>query len=410
MSQIIVLATGNQHKVTELDRLLKQGGLADVSLVAVTSLVPDFNPEETGDTFEANAWIKANQAYLATGLPSLADDSGLEVTLLNGEPGVLSARYSGDGATDLSNRNRVKERLSALGADASDARFRCVLCLVTSNAIIFGEGSCEGTVTLLEAGSNGFGYDSMFTPKNSSLTFGEMTASEKSIHSHRANAVHHLLANLLPSRSYTPTADLTTYLVTASVLSAKAAWDRLHRFLERNLLSAHDIRPYYEALLQLYLFAGFPTALEALLVLNSVVKERFPDYQLSAEEFDADLFTERGTKLFSKIYAGVESKMLASLTAATPDLARWMIQEGYGKTLSRGGLDIVTRELCIVGVLAMSSHSRQLTSHVRGARLVGATAEQLQMVADVVQEHGDAEKYQVLTSLIFRYSSEIIYP
>lgn len=410
MSQTIVLATGNQHKVSELEYLLKQGGLTDISLVAVTSLVPDFAPEESGGTFEANAWIKANQAYLATGLPSLADDSGLEIALLNNEPGVLSARYSGDGATDLTNRKRVREELAALDADTSDARFRCVLCLVMANEIVFGEGSCEGTVSVIESGVNGFGYDSMFTPKNSQQTFGEMSEAEKSIHSHRAKAVQHLLASLLHTRNSTIATDLTTDLVTASVLSAKGAWDSLHGYVERTLVSANDIQAYYEALLQLYLFAGFPTALEALLVLNSVVKKRFPDFQMSAEQFDADLFTVRGTKLFSKIYAGVESKMLASLAAATPDLAEWMLLEGYGKTLSRDGLDIVTRELCIVGVLAMSGHSRQLTSHVRGARLVGATSAQLLMVADVVQEYGEVDNYQVLTSLITRYSSDITYP
>lgn len=406
MKQKIVIATGNRHKIRELETLLLNCGLANIELLPITDLVSDFSPDESGDTFETNAWIKANHACEVTGLPSLADDSGLMIDLLHGEPGVHSARYSGLNATDAGNREKVRARLDSIGAEQSPASFRCVLCLVTSDTILFGEGNCRGTIQTQEFGDNGFGYDSMFTPHGSTLTFGQMDESAKAQYSHRALACKHLVDQLLPDVTEAPSTMPIPHfqsLVIACIHAAKGAWEDLQLLLQTAITSDDDISPYYEALLQTYLFAGFPTAIEALIVLHEVISQRFPSWNADTEVFDEVVFRERGRKLFSRIYSGVGDRMLTKLSAVTPDLADWMILEGYGKTLSRDSLDVVHRELCIVAVLAVLNHQRQLTSHVRGAFLVGATFDQLTSVVTEVGKFCSARAADTLQEIILRY-------
>lgn len=402
----VVLATGNNHKVVELQNLLVKHGFEEIKLIPVTEIVADFSPDESGPDFESNAWIKANAAFEATGLPSLADDSGLVVDALNGEPGVYSARYSGVNATDASNREHLRSRLSSIKADQSTGSFRCALCLVTSTRIVFGVGECAGTVYPDEQGSNGFGYDAMFAPTGSNKRFAELTVDQKSAISHRSRAVANLVGNLRsPEGIPRDRAGIThTDLAEACVYSVLSRLDKLETLLSTCIRDFDSARSFYEALLQTYLFAGYPTALESLLVWSTVVKQQLPAYQHQHEQFDISLFMQRGTSLFETIYGGVAERMLPTLQAATPDLAEWLILEGYGKTLSRDGLGIVYRELCIVAVLAVQGSIRQLTSHVRGAFKVGASKAMLIEVAQIVLENTTVERYQVLTEIVDRYS------
>ncbi|MCO6467174.1 MAG: RdgB/HAM1 family non-canonical purine NTP pyrophosphatase [Bradyrhizobiaceae bacterium] len=407
----IVLATGNTHKVQELTLLFNMNGWNQITLVPITSLVPDFAPVEDGENFETNAYIKAQAAYAATGLPALADDSGLEIDALDGAPGVYSARFSGDNATDASNRAEVRRRLEEKGLSSSVAAFRCVLCLVTDNQVLFGEGACTGTISIAEKGDHGFGYDSMFTPDQGHLTFAELTSEQKARHSHRAMAVADLVRRssnstnvdtISNTRSEADTSDL---LVEACVLSTLARWSDLQQLLQDNIRSENNCAELYEVLLQTYLFAGYPVALEALSVLHTVATAKYPHLQRRAETFDEVVFRERGLGFYRSVYGSVADKMQAALTKVTPDLADWMIVEGYGKTLSRPGVSPIKRELCVVAVLATQGHMRQLTSHIRGAALLGATRPQIERALAHVWKHGSRHLQQEIEALVLSYSA-----
>lgn len=148
----------------------------------------------------------------------------------------------------------------------------------------------------------------------------------------------------------------------------------LRRALVRALERQVSPRECYEALLQTYLFAGFPAAVEGLSVLASVLKEYQTDHpQEQAQRYDVEQFRECGEQLCERIYSTAYSKMRAKMGAVSPDLDMWMIIEGYGKTLSREGLSVQTRELLIVAVLAALGWQNQLYSHVRGALNVGVS-------------------------------------
>jgi 4-carboxymuconolactone decarboxylase len=161
----------------------------------------------------------------------------------------------------------------------------------------------------------------------------------------------------------------------------------------------------YEALLQSYLFAGFPVALDALTILEEEVTSLLPDMERQLfTPYDVDSYRQRGSVLCGQIYEGVYDKMMERLSAITPDLSDWMIVEGYGKTLSREGLHVSLRELCNVAVLAVLGRQNQLTSHVRGALRVGATADQLWACADAVTEWAGKEAGDRLRATIGRYA------
>ena len=199
----IVLATRNPHKVLELRRILNDAGLTGVELVGVDSY-PDV-PEvpETGDTFEANALLKARAVSRATGELAVADDSGLCVEALRGMPGVLSARWSGD-LGDGENRDALNLRLVlAQIADVPDdkrgAWFECAAVAVFPNGDeLAARGRVRGALTHAPRGANGFGYDPIFLPTGSSRTTAEMSAAEKDAISHRGRAFR-ALARLLVS-------------------------------------------------------------------------------------------------------------------------------------------------------------------------------------------------------------------
>jgi XTP/dITP diphosphohydrolase len=186
----LCLATRNAHKTREFLEML--GGeicLTDLSEHPEIGPVP-----EDGFTFEENARIKAKIISGQVAGLVLADDSGLEVESLGGAPGVYSARYAGEGATDAANRQKLLAEIGGLAADAAGtARFRCVLALARHGKVIaIFDGNVEGEIVTVERGAGGFGYDPLFQPNGFEKTFAELAAPEKNAISHRAMAVSKL--------------------------------------------------------------------------------------------------------------------------------------------------------------------------------------------------------------------------
>jgi XTP/dITP diphosphohydrolase len=181
----VVLATRNAGKVAELRRILAAADV-DVTLLSADDVdLPDV--EETGATFAENALLKARAATAATGMACLSDDSGLEVDALGGEPGVRSARYAGTHGDDAANLQRVLDLLD--GTDDRRARFVCVAAFVTPDGREqTATGTVEGNLTHVPRGTNGFGYDPIFTPTGSPRTTAEMPAADKDAISHRGQA------------------------------------------------------------------------------------------------------------------------------------------------------------------------------------------------------------------------------
>jgi len=192
----IIIATGNAGKVKEFREILAD---FDISL---TSLADRFDPlpdiAETGSTFYENAKIKADWVYGNTGgIWSLADDSGLEVDALNGAPGVLSARYSGEEATSAKNNEKLLNELRGIPENRRTARFKCVLVLKTGvNTYHTAEGTCEGRIIDRTVGEKGFGYDPLFIPDGFDKTFAQLAPEEKNRISHRGAAVKNLCSVL----------------------------------------------------------------------------------------------------------------------------------------------------------------------------------------------------------------------
>lgn len=181
----LLVATRNINKLTEIRAILDFPTLQLVSM-ADFPRIPDV--EENGATFRENALCKALHASSATGLWVMADDSGLEVHSLGGAPGVHSARFAGRHGDDSANNSHLLELLQ----NHSDrtAQFRCVIALASPQGCIGTvEGTCHGTILQHPRGTAGFGYDPLFVPQNSRLTFAEMTPAEKNLHSHRAHAL-----------------------------------------------------------------------------------------------------------------------------------------------------------------------------------------------------------------------------
>ena len=183
MKQLLI-ATRNAHKLTEIRELLPG---TDILGTDRWPEVPD--PEETGTTFEANAAIKAEAWAAATGLPALADDSGLEVDALNGAPGIHSARYAGTHGDNAANNAKLLAELDGLPESRRTARFVCALALaIPGQPTRLLRGTCEGTIIRTLSGANGFGYDPLFRPNGYEKTFGELGADVKDRISHRARA------------------------------------------------------------------------------------------------------------------------------------------------------------------------------------------------------------------------------
>lgn len=191
----VVLASSNAGKLRELAALLAPAGFELVSQDALgVAPVP-----ETGATFLDNALIKARHAARATGLAALADDSGIEVDALGGRPGVRSARYAGEGASDAENLTLLLDELAAVPDPGRGARYRCVIVWVrdpADAAPLVACGTWEGRIARAPRGTGGFGYDPVFVPAGAGRTAAELSAEEKDAVSHRGLAARALLAQL----------------------------------------------------------------------------------------------------------------------------------------------------------------------------------------------------------------------
>jgi XTP/dITP diphosphohydrolase len=187
MNKKIVLASRNKKKVKELSEILSKYG---VEVVPVSGFPDVEDVEETGSTFAENAELKAVAVMKATGLPALADDSGLEVDALDGAPGIYSARFAGENADDAKNNSLLLEKLNGLEGQKRSARFRCVIAFaVPEKDIVFLEGNCEGQILNEYRGSEGFGYDPLFYCPELGKTFAQSSAEEKNRVSHRGRAL-----------------------------------------------------------------------------------------------------------------------------------------------------------------------------------------------------------------------------
>lgn len=189
-----VVATHNPKKLAELSRILKPLGIDAVTGRDLGRELPDV--EETGTTFEENAYLKAASACRATGLPAIADDSGLMVDALNGAPGVYSARYAGEDATDADRIQKLLEELKDVAEQDRSARFVSAVCCVFPNGdVLTARGECEGCIGPAPRGEGGFGYDPVFVV-DGGRTYAELSAQEKDAISHRGRALRLFLEKL----------------------------------------------------------------------------------------------------------------------------------------------------------------------------------------------------------------------
>lgn len=196
----VVLATSNPGKLAEFRALLVGLPIELVSAAEVLGQMPPVR--EDGETFEQNAMKKARAIADATLMVTMADDSGLEVDVLRGAPGVRSARYAGERSTDAENNGALLHALRDVPQDERAARFRCVICVIDpwsgeEPAILLAEGSCEGSIAKSPRGSGGFGYDPLFVVRGGDKTMAELTDEEKNAISHRARAVASMKPKLL---------------------------------------------------------------------------------------------------------------------------------------------------------------------------------------------------------------------
>jgi non-canonical purine NTP pyrophosphatase (RdgB/HAM1 family) len=188
----LVVATLNPGKLLEFAAALAPAGIEVLGLDALDDRAP---VEESGTTFEENARIKAEAYSRRTGLPVLADDSGLEVDALHGEPGVRSARHGGENVDDAGRCRLVLERLRGVPPVLRTARFRCVLAVARGGrTLAVFEGSAEGRILDEPRGENGFGYDPIFFHEGAARTFAELTRAEKQALSHRGQAIRRVVA------------------------------------------------------------------------------------------------------------------------------------------------------------------------------------------------------------------------
>jgi XTP/dITP diphosphohydrolase len=189
MTQKLVIASRNDHKIQEMRRILEQVGL-DMELVG-TAEFPDLpDVEETGSTFAANAMLKARAVCEFTGLPAVGDDSGLCVDALNGMPGILSARWSGTHGNDQANLELLLAQISQVPTDRRAASFICAAAYVHPDGTEFVvEGQMSGTLIDAPVGTNGFGYDPIFVPQGHQITSAQMSAELKDSISHRGKAL-----------------------------------------------------------------------------------------------------------------------------------------------------------------------------------------------------------------------------
>ena len=192
----LIFATNNQHKVEEIKKVVGNS----YNIISLKEAGIDIDIPEPYDTLRENAVTKAETIYNLTGKDCLSEDTGLEVTALDGEPGVKSARYAGDGRSFLDNIDKLLFKLE--GKENREAIFKTVICLIISGEKIIFEGECKGAIALETNGVSGFGYDPVFIPERHEKTFAEMSAEEKIAVSHRTKAMQKLLLHLSPDGNF----------------------------------------------------------------------------------------------------------------------------------------------------------------------------------------------------------------
>ena len=181
-----IIATNNNKKLKELERILKPLGIDAVSAKEAGIVLDDV--DETGTTFSENAYLKANSAFVKTGMPAVADDSGLCVDALDGRPGVFSARYGGENATDSEKNDKILSEMKAVPADKRNAHFACAICcILPDGSKIEVEGICNGSIGYEQIGDGGFGYDPIFMCGEKS--YAQLSPEEKDAISHRGQAL-----------------------------------------------------------------------------------------------------------------------------------------------------------------------------------------------------------------------------
>lgn len=195
MNKKLIIASNNNHKISEIRAMLDEFGIVAASLKESGINV---EIDETGTTFMENARLKARGIYeISSDSMVLSDDSGLEVYALNGAPGVYSARFAGEHGNDKENRKKILEMLKDVPYEKRGARFVCTMVLIVdNNKAIEVTGTIEGIIGYEEVGDNGFGYDSLFIVPNLNKTFAELSASEKNSISHRSRALAQLKEKL----------------------------------------------------------------------------------------------------------------------------------------------------------------------------------------------------------------------
>jgi len=190
----LLIATSNKHKIAEIAAILAEAGLTGVRLLGLDAYPGFLPPEEDGDTFAANSAIKARAAAVYSGLPALADDSGLAVEALGGAPGVYSARYAGPAHDAAANRRKLLEALAKVPAEQRQAAFVCAVTLALpqpdgSLLLRQSEGRCRGSIAFMERGEQGFGYDSLFITGDYGRHMAELDPERKNRISHRGRAL-----------------------------------------------------------------------------------------------------------------------------------------------------------------------------------------------------------------------------
>ena len=198
MSHKLVLATRNQGKITEFRRILEEFAPGQIDLIGVDKFPDLVDVEETGTSFEENSLLKARYTSQATGLPAIADDSGLCVDALNGNPGIFSARWAGVHGNDQANLEKVLDQLKDVPDQKRTAHFKCVASLVLPDGREqVAEGRFEGHILHAPVGENGFGYDPIFQPLGLSISSAQMSAQEKDLVSHRGKSLRSIAPHVI---------------------------------------------------------------------------------------------------------------------------------------------------------------------------------------------------------------------
>ena len=198
MSHKLVLATRNQGKITEFRRILEELAPGQIELIGVDKFPDLVDVEETGTSFEENSLLKARYTSQATGLPAIADDSGLCVDALNGDPGIFSARWAGVHGDDQANLEKVLAQLKDVPDKDRTAHFKCVASLVMPDGREqVAEGRFEGHILHAPVGDNGFGYDPIFQPLGLSISSAQMSAQEKDLVSHRGKSLRAIAPHVI---------------------------------------------------------------------------------------------------------------------------------------------------------------------------------------------------------------------